>query len=63
MAREIDHQRQRGALRQVVIPPCPEELVRLREALQASEPDLTEVARIASSDVAMAAVLLRNANS
>lgn len=60
---EIDHQRQRGALQQVVIPPAPDELLRLRAALSVAEPDLGEVGRIASSDVAMAAVLLRNANT
>lgn len=63
IAGEIDQQRKRGVLQQVVIPPAPEELMRLRRALQQTEPDLTEVARIASSDVAMAAVLLRSANS
>ena len=61
--REIDHARQRGPLRQVVIPPCPELLTRLQIAMAEAEPDLTEVARIANADVAMAATLIRNANS
>ena len=63
IARDLDQQRQRGALRQIVIPPCPDELIRLRQALQSAEPDLNEVARIATGDVAMAATLLRNANA
>jgi HD-like signal output (HDOD) protein len=63
IADELDRTRQRGALRQIVIPPCPDLLRRLQHALAAQEPDLTEVAHIASSDVAMAATLLRNANS
>jgi HD-like signal output (HDOD) protein len=60
---EIDQQRRTGGLREVVIPPAPEALLRLRQALNAAEPDLGEVARIAQGDVAMAAVLLRQANS
>ena len=36
---------------------------RLQSALAAAEPDLQEISRIANSDVAMAATLLRNANS
>lgn len=60
--REIDHARQRGPLRQIVVPPCPELLTRLQAAMAAAEPDLNEVARIADADVAMAATLIRNAN-
>lgn len=60
--RELDHARRHGALREIVIPPCPERLVRLRRALAAAEPDLAEVSRIAAGDVAMAATLIRNAN-
>ena len=60
---DLDAARSRGALRQIVIPPCPELLVRLHEALSAAEPDLNAVAQIAGSDVAMAATLLRAANS
>ncbi len=60
--REIDHARQRGALQQIVVPPCPALLVRLRRALARAEPDLDEVAAVATSDVAMAATLLRWAN-
>jgi HD-like signal output (HDOD) protein len=60
--REIDHARTRGPLQQIVVPPCPSLLARLRAAIGTTDPDLAEVARVASSDVAMAATLLRNAN-
>jgi len=60
--REIDHQRTRGPLQHIVIPPCPALLARLQAAVATAEPDLNEVARIAASDVAMSATLLRNAN-
>ncbi len=60
---ELDRARRRGPLNQLVIPPCPDLLVRLQAEMAEPEPDLTEVARIASSDVAMAATLLRAANS
>lgn len=61
--REIDHARTRGPLQQIVVPPCPDLLVRLQAALAGAEPDLAEVARIAASDVAMSAMLIRQANS
>lgn len=61
--REIDHARSRGPLQTIVIPPCPELLVRLQAALAPREPVLQEVAAIAASDVAMSATLLKNANS
>ncbi len=60
---ELDQLRQQGALQHIVIPPCPELLTRLQEVLTSPDPDLNEVARIAASDVAMSATLLRNANS
>lgn len=59
---ELDDDRKRGPLRQIVIPPCPDLLLQLQAAMAVSEPDLQAVSRIASSDVAMAATLLRNAN-
>lgn len=62
IAREIDAARRDGPLRQIVVPPCPELLTRLQQAMEAAEPDLNEVARIANADVAMAATLIRNAN-
>lgn len=61
--RELDHARKSGANREIVIPPCPELLQQLRAALAGAEPDLGVVARIAGKDVAMAATLVRNANS
>lgn len=60
---ELTQSRQRGPLREIQIPPCPELLTRLREALQYSEPDMAEVQAIAAADVAMSATLLRVANS
>jgi len=60
---EIDQSRASGSLRQIKIPPCPELLGLLQEALAQAEPDLNEVARIAAGDVAMSATLLRVANS
>lgn len=59
---EIASARRSGPLQQVVVPPCPELLTRLQQAMAAAEPDLCEVARIADADVAMAATLIRNAN-
>ncbi len=59
---EIDKSRTQGALKQIVIPPCPELLLQLREAMKDPEPDLNAVARIAAADVAMSATLLRMAN-
>ena len=59
---EIDAARRNGPLRQIVVPPCPELLSRLQQALAEAEPDLNAVARIANADVAMAATLIRNAN-
>ena len=60
---ELDQTRRGGPLQHIVIPPCPELLARLRDAMTQAEPDLNEVARIAASDVAMSATLLRSANS
>lgn len=63
IAKELDDLRKRGPLRQIVIPPCPALLRRLQQVMAQPEPDLLEIDQIASSDVAMAATLLRNANS
>lgn len=60
--RELDHARKNTAHREIVIPPCPELLQQLRQALEGAEPDLSAIARIAGKDVAMAATLVRNAN-
>jgi HD-like signal output (HDOD) protein len=62
IAHAIDQARVRGPLQQIVIPPCPALLTRLQLALASAEPDLGEVARIAGSDVAMSAVLIRQAS-
>lgn len=59
---DLDQSRRRGPLQQIKIPPCPELLVQLQQAISPPEPDLTLIARIASSDVAMSATLLRIAN-
>lgn len=59
---DIDQSRRRGPLQQIQIPPCPALLAQLQQAMSTPEPDLNLVARIASSDVAMAATLLRIAN-
>jgi HD-like signal output (HDOD) protein len=60
---QIDSARRNGPLRDIVIPACPALLTRLQEAMAHAEPDLNEVARIATADVAMSATLLANANS
>lgn len=62
IVRELDHARTRGPLQQIRIPPCPELLTRLQQALAQPEPDLGEVARIAGADVAMSSVLIRAAS-
>ncbi|WP_290874640.1 HDOD domain-containing protein [Aquabacterium sp.] len=61
--RELDGARRSGPLQHIVIPPCPELLARLQAVMAEREPDLNEVARIATSDVAMSAALLKQANS
>jgi HD-like signal output (HDOD) protein len=61
--RELDEARTRGPVRDIVIPPCPELLTALRKEVQQADPDPVVIARIASSDVAMAAALIRVANS
>ncbi len=60
---QLDRARDSGPLKSIVIPPCPELLTRLQAAMAHAEPDLNEVARIATADVAMSATLLRAANS
>ncbi|MFT3856005.1 MAG: HDOD domain-containing protein [Aquabacterium sp.] len=61
--KELDQARKSGPLQQILIPPCPQLLVRLQNTLSEPEPDLNEVARIAGSDVAMSAALIKAANS
>lgn len=62
LVQALDQARRAGPLKDLVIPPCPDLMVRLQEALAAPEPDLGAVAAIAAHDVAMAATLMRRAN-
>lgn len=61
--RELDQARTSGPLREIAIPPCPDLLVALQKEMRQPDPDPAEIVRIAGSDVAMAAALLRTANS
>ncbi len=61
--RELDQARHEGPVRDIAIPPCPELLTALQIEIRKADPDPAEIARIAGSDVAMAAALLRTANS
>ena len=60
---ELDQARRSGPVRDIIIPPCPELLRQLQEATAYGEPDVGAIDRIASADVAMAAALIRQANS
>jgi HD-like signal output (HDOD) protein len=59
----LQQERQTAAVRDIVIPPCPELLLRLQDATAHGEPDIGAIGQIASADVAMAAALIRVANS
>lgn len=61
--KELDLARREGPVRDIVIPPCPELLTELQVETRKADPDPGEITRIAGSDVAMAAALLRIANS
>ena len=61
--RELDRALASGPLRDIVIPPCPELLVALRREMDKEDPDPQTIADIAGRDVAMAASLIRTANS
>jgi len=61
--RELDKARDEGPVKDIVIPPCPELLLELRKEVDQADPDPAEITRIAASDVAMAASLMRIANS
>ena len=63
LVQALDLARRSGPVRDIVIPPCPELLVQLQDATATGDPDPEAIARIASADVAMAAALLRQANS
>ncbi len=61
--RELDHVRDSGPVKDILIPPCPQLLVQLQAELNQADPDPRVVADIAGSDVAMAAALIRISNS
>lgn len=61
--RELDRALASGPLRDITIPPCPELLLALRCEMDKSDPDPQAIAGIAGRDVAMAASLIRTANS
>ncbi|MFN3829337.1 MAG: HDOD domain-containing protein [Tepidimonas ignava] len=60
---ELDHARTRGPVRDIVIPPCPQLLRQLLDATAHGDPEPGVLEAIASADVAMAAALIRQANS
>ncbi len=60
---ELDQARESGPLRDIIIPPCPELLVELQREVNQGDPDPGAIVQIAGSDVAMAASLIRIANS
>jgi HD-like signal output (HDOD) protein len=59
----LDQLRKTGPLQTIAFPPFPELLARLQVALAQEEPDLNEVSRIATADVAMSVALIKAANS
>lgn len=61
--RELELARTQGPVRDIIIPPCPELLAALQVEVRKGDPDPGVISRIASADVAMAAALLRIANS
>lgn len=61
--RELDVARDAGPLRDIIIPPCPELLAELQLEVSQCDPDPGVIARIAGSDGAMAASLIRISNS
>ena len=61
--RELDQALASGPLRDIVIPACPELLVALRQEMGKADPEPRVIADIAGRDVAMAASLIRTANS
>lgn len=60
---EIDKAKAESALRDIVIQPCPALLTDLRTEFNHPDPDPQVIARIAERDVAMAASLIKVANS
>ncbi|MDH4450348.1 MAG: HDOD domain-containing protein [Rhodoferax sp.] len=60
---EIDIARAEGPLKDIVIQPCPALLSDLRVAVHRDDPEPAAIAQIAARDVAMAAALIKVANS
>jgi HD-like signal output (HDOD) protein len=61
--RELDHARDAGPVKDIIIPPCPQLLVQLQNELTQADPSPQRVAKIAGGDVAMAAALIKISNS
>jgi HD-like signal output (HDOD) protein len=61
--RKLDLDRTHGPLQDIIVPPCPELLTALQREISKQDPDPAVIASIAGSDVAMAAALIRIANS
>lgn len=61
--RELESARKRGPLKDIVIDPCPKLLIELRAVVRRLDPEPADVVAIASHDVAMAAAVIKVANS
>ena len=61
--RELDAARKRGPLKDIVIEPCPKLLLELRAVVRRIDAEPADVVAIASRDVAMAAAVIKVANS
>lgn len=61
--RELDAARKRGPLKDIVIEPCPKLLIDLRAVVRQIDPEPADVVAVASHDVAMAAAVIKVANS
>lgn len=60
---QLQQARTHPSVRAIVIPPCPESLLRLQQIVAAPELDSGALEQLVASDVAMAALLIRQANS
>jgi len=60
---ELDRALLESPAKDITIPPCPELLRQLRQVIDSRDPDPADLSRIASADVALAAGLLKTANS
>lgn len=60
---QITQARSLPAVRAIVIPPCPEALLRLQHIVASGEADMGALDQLVSSDVALAAAVMRQANS